>query len=292
MEFADALERIEIFLRTIIAHEIGRINPLAYLDKKQFSKSAFDEFATIKYDDWLVRHNKLIRESKEDSIEDHRNRDKPIPIWVAAEAWDFGALSKFYTILSGKNKDLICNRLGLDNRKELNNWLINLNGVRNRCAHHSRFCNRPNPRALVIPQKGYFNLLDLTQNQARKFYGMTAVIWFLLKKIGPNSEWINRIADLVDQKPNVPGFTFKSMGFPEEGFPRKLFPETIQKPVVIAAVTVKPSAIDELEARVESLLSTQDEVETLASSDNERLREAIDKITAFTYTLDDHATKD
>ncbi|MGT0149176.1 Abi family protein [Vibrio metschnikovii] len=123
-----------------------------------------------------------------------------MPLWVVAEAWDFGALSKFYSILSGNNQDLICNRLGLDNRKELDNWLINLNGIRNRCTHHARLCNRSNPRTLQTPMKGYFNLLDLSQNQKNKFFGLITVIWFLLKQIGPSSTWICRIADLIDQK--------------------------------------------------------------------------------------------
>ncbi|MGR5154909.1 Abi family protein, partial [Photobacterium swingsii] len=76
LEFTNALERIEIYLRTIIAHEIGRIDPLAYLDKKQFSKNAFKADAKIHYDDWLSRHERLLRESKEESIEDHRTKGK------------------------------------------------------------------------------------------------------------------------------------------------------------------------------------------------------------------------
>jgi abortive infection bacteriophage resistance protein len=289
VEFTDALERIEIYLRTIIAHEIGRINPLAYLDKKQFSKNAFKAAAKIHYDDWLKRHNRLIQESKEDSIEDHRSKCKPIPIWVAAEAWDFGALSKFYSILSGKNQDLICNRLGLDNRRELDNWLINLNGIRNRCAHHARLCNRPTPRTLSIPRKGYFNLLDLGQNQKNRFYGIVAVIWFLLKQIGSNSNWIYRIADLVDKKPEVSGFNYKSMGFPEDGFPRKLFPETI-KPIPAA---VKLSAIDELENKVESLLafSKNFDIETSLEKDTDRLKAVVEKLTEYSYALDEVSEK-
>lgn len=169
VEFFDALERIEIYLRSIIAHELGRINPLAYLDKKQFSKYAFKADSKIRYDDWLSRQERLIKSSKEDSIEDHKRKGKPLPIWVVSEVWDFGSLSKLYSILSGKNQDLICHRLGLDSRKELDNWLINLNGIRNRCAHHARLSNRSNPRTLLMPRKGYFNLLALNEGQKINF---------------------------------------------------------------------------------------------------------------------------
>lgn len=285
IELIDALERIEIYLRTIITHEIGRVDPLAYLDKKQFSKEAFKADATIQYKHWLTRHERLIQESKEESITSHRNKGKPIPIWVAAEAWDFGALSKFYSILSGKNQNLICNRLGLDARNELDNWLINLNGIRNRCAHHSRLSNRTNPRTLSIPRKGYFNLLDLDHHQTNRLYGIIAVIWFLLKKIGPSSTWICRIADLIDQKPTIPGFTYKSMGFPDSGFPRSLFSEPI-KPTHEA---LQKPPIDELEYRLKNLLAFKDEfcLVKIATQDKVRLTSIVENLTAYLYELDE-----
>ncbi|EJI2332304.1 Abi family protein [Vibrio cholerae] len=289
IEFTDALERIEIYLRTIIAHEIGRIAPLAYLDRKQFTRDAFKANAKIHYDDWLQRHHKLIEGSKEESIENHRNKGKPIPIWVAAEVWDFGALSKFYSILSGNNQDLICNRIGLENRKELDNWLINLNGIRNRCAHHARLCNRPNPRTLSIPRKGYFNLLNIDQNQRNKFYGIVAVIWFLLKKIGPSSNWICRIADIIDQKPEIPGFNFRSMGFPDDGFPRKLFPETIQELPVVN----KLSPLEDFEIRLNELLAFKQEfnLELVLAKDKEQVQTMIERLTNFSYEVDEAIRK-
>lgn len=285
VELFDALERIEIYLRTIIAHELGRIHPLAYLDIKQFSRDAFKEDAKIRYDDWLSRQCRLISSSKEDSIEDHKSKGKPIPIWVASEVWDFGSLSKLYSILSGKNQDLICRRLGLDSRNELNNWLINLNGIRNRCAHHARLCNRSNPRTLSIPRKGYFNLLALDESQKNKFYGLIAVVEFLLKKIGPSSTWICRIADLIDKKPDIPGFTYRSMGFPEGGFPRKLFPDTV-KPY---SEVVKRSAIDELEHKLDQFLFLKDKLnfKEVEAKDRIRLEAIADKLINHSCEFDD-----
>ncbi|MCX7134973.1 Abi family protein [Aeromonas sp.] len=222
----DAIERIEVYFRTIISHEIGRISPLAHLDAKQFSKESLR--ATGKgpsFDSWHQKHNDLLASSKEDSIVHYRENERKIPIWVASEAWDFGCMSKFYSMLNGSNQDLICNMLGVDNRKVIDNWLININGLRNRCAHHARVCNRPNPRNLLLPRLGYFNTLSLSNTACSKLYGMICVIWFLLKKIGPSSTWISRVADVIDSKPDLPGLTYRSMGFSTEGFPRSLFPE-------------------------------------------------------------------
>ncbi|HDU2652510.1 TPA: Abi family protein [Yersinia enterocolitica] len=228
-EFISALERIEIYFRTIIAHEIGRENPLAYKDKRLFTRNAFDSNKKgPNYSDWDARHEQMLKESKEDSITSHIRAQKPIPIWVAAEAWDFGTLAKFYSMLKEPFKDKICTRVGVDNRDVLDNWLINLNGIRNRCAHHSRLCNRPSPRTFMLPRNGYFNLLALSQNECEKLFGSIAVIWFLIKKIGPSSNWLFRMADLIDKKPSVPGFFFSSMGFSKDAtaFPRDRFTET------------------------------------------------------------------
>ncbi|EKS7780437.1 Abi family protein [Edwardsiella piscicida] len=225
-EFMNAIERIEIYFRTIIAHEMGRISPLAYEDKSLFSANAFDVSKKgPNFADWTARHKKLLEECKEDSIESHFLNRKPIPIWVAMEAWDFGQLSKFYSMLKDEYRDVICARADINNRDVLDNWLININGLRNRCAHHSRFCNRPNPRSFKLLRNGYFNLLNISQVESGKLFGAIAVIWFLLKKIGPSSKWLERIAFLIDEKPEVPGFYFSSMGFSRNAssFPRDRF---------------------------------------------------------------------
>jgi abortive infection bacteriophage resistance protein len=285
IEFTDALERIEIYLRTIIAHEIGRIGPLAYRDKKQFSKDAFKADSRISYDNWLERHDRLMESSKEESIADHKIKKKPVPIWVAVEAWDFGALSKFYSILKGKNQDLICNKLGIDNRKVLDNWLINLNGIRNRCAHHSRLSNRPNPRVFLTPHKGYFNLLSLGQTEKSKFYGLIAVTWFLLNKIGPSSNWICRIANIVDNKPQIPGFTYKSMGFPDKAFPRKDFPETTS-PVLAKEELSTIDILNDSFHTFDSFIS-KIKKEDLKLSDKTKLIELIDELVDSAEKIDE-----
>lgn len=225
-EFMSAIERIEVYFRTIIAHEMGRISPLAHENKSLFSANAFD--ASKKgpnFEEWTARHQKLLKDCKEDSITSHFAYQKPIPIWVAMEAWDFGHLSKFYSMLKNEYRDVICQRVDIDNRDVLDNWLININGLRNRCAHHSRFCNRPNPRSFKLLRNGYFNLLNVSENESGKLFGAIAVIWFLIKHIGPSSNWLDRIANLIDGKPSVPGFHFSSMGFDRAltSFPRTRF---------------------------------------------------------------------
>lgn len=259
LELMCAIERIEVYLRTIIAHELGRHNPLAYLDKKNLSKFALipDDGKTLSdFESWQNKHESLLKESREESIKSHIETGKPIPIWVACEAWNFGTVSKLYSMLNGANQKLICDRLGIDNRQVIDNWLININGIRNRCAHHSRVCNRPNIRTLMLPKLGFFNTLKLGSAELNKLYGFICVLWFLVSKIGQSSNWICRIADLVDNMPKAAGLNFKSMGFGEGGFPRKLFPQTDKKPSPAKSIEQMP-LLDDLFKKVE-LISAQD----------------------------------
>jgi hypothetical protein len=98
----------------------------------------------------------------------------------------------------------------------------------------------------MLPKKGYFNLLQLSRSECEKLFGAISVIWFLVKIIGPSSKWLHRVADLIDTKPNIPGFFYSSMGFPREavGFPRERFVE-LQSKTVAVSDAVEPQSLSE-----------------------------------------------
>ena len=266
LEFSNALERIEVYLRTIIAHELGRIDPQPHLNKKNFTKDAFKADAIVHYDDVIKRYNKLIKDSKEDSINHHKNTYRPIPIWVGCETWDFGMISKFYSILNGTNKQKICDRIGVsgkDSQEIVKNWLINLNIIRNRCAHHARLYNRTNSMGLKLPRLGYFNSLNIQQHGKYRLYGVIAVVWFLLKQIGTSSLWIRRVADIIDTMPSLPGIWLNAMGFDKNitKFPRSKFPESlhpqVEEPIRLPHEVAKET-FDEFTTSLEALTELND----------------------------------
>lgn len=192
----DAIERIEIYIRSVIAHEVGRFDPLAYKNTAFINPKVLKDRtdkegnATNIWRNWDNKQEELIKKSREDSIVWHKKNHHPIPFWVAVETWDFGIMSKYYENLKGQYQEKICVRLGVPNKKMLGSWLQEINILRNHCAHHSRIC----------------------------------VLWFLVKKIGPNSQWIERVADLIDSKPSIGCFPYTAMGFPgNTGFPREKF---------------------------------------------------------------------
>lgn len=217
----DAIERIEIHVRSVIAHEVGRNDPLAYMSSKYINpkfSSAFEH--------WVYKQKVKLDESRDDCIEWHRSQGKEIPFWVAVRTWDFGQMSKYYAMLNGHMQGKIIRRFGIDNKQTFAKWLKCLNLIRNRCAHHSRIWNRKHPR-VPVPDNEYFDGLNLHPESCERIFSAICIIWYLVKQLGPGSTWLRQIADLIDSKPNVPGCGYDSMGLPAKGFPRERFSQDL-----------------------------------------------------------------
>lgn len=227
----DAIERIEVHVRSVIAHEVGYHDPLAYqkstfINPKQckpFTDKHSGKPRNI-WDEWSARQQDQVRRCREDCIEWHRENHKPMPFWVVVEAWDLGTVSKYFEILQGKYQNRIAHRLGITTPAVLVTWLKEINTLRNRCAHHTRIWNQYSNNPLPVADDKWFEQLRLDRRALSRLYGLIAVIGFLVSKIGPNSTWLRDVAAVVDTKPALPGCSWQAMGFSNEaGFPRALF---------------------------------------------------------------------
>ncbi|CAI09476.1 conserved hypothetical protein [Aromatoleum aromaticum EbN1] len=227
----DAIERIEVHVRSVVAHEVGYHDPLAYQDSRFINPKQTRNFPDRHtgrqrnaWSDWLQRQNDQVSRSREDCIDWHRKANKAMPFWVVVEAWDFGTVSKYFEMLKGTYQNRVCQRLGINNAAVLKTWLQELNILRNRCAHHARIWNQTTSNPLPGLSDPYFHTLGMDAGAGSRLYGLIAVIWFLVRRIGPSSQWLHEIANLIATKPDLPGCTFAVMGFPDEsGFPGKLF---------------------------------------------------------------------
>ncbi|WP_339457129.1 Abi family protein [Pseudomonas sp. EA_65y_Pfl1_P120] len=226
----DAIERLEVNLKTVVAHVVGYHHPMAYTDPNFIRPKHVKNFTSRgkvrnKWNEWVARQQELLNRSTEDSIEWHRRSGRPIPFWVAVEAWDFGALSRYFEMLNGTYQNQILARFGLSDARIFARWLQEINLLRNRCAHHTRIWNQVSLNPLsALPAEPYFTALNLDCNALTRLYGLVSIVWFLLEKIAPRSNWIKAVANLVDTKPRLPGCTFASFGLPTEtGFPRASF---------------------------------------------------------------------
>jgi len=234
----DAVERIEIFMRSIIAHEIGRIDPLAYVKQDFINPSSTETkikrgVAVNHWNKWVTRQCSLIKDSTEESIRWHRDRGLPIPFWAVVECWDFGTMSKYYENLNGRCKQKIVKRINSLNPSALGNWLQEIGLLRNKCAHHSRIWNREasNPISIkYVKNEPYFKNLNLTKDAQHRIYGRIVILWYLVQLIGPSSRWLEKVADLIDNKPKIDCCPYTAMGFPDNsGFPREKFGLTKEK---------------------------------------------------------------
>lgn len=223
----DAIERIETNIKTVLAHELGKIDELAYQNPSFINPSQLQDYYQhnqIKnaWIEWSNRQRSELSRSKEDFITWHRKSGRAMPIWVVVESWSFGTLSKYYELLKGTHQNNIATRLGVSNSSILVRWLQKINVLRNRCAHHTRAWNQTESNPVGIPTGDhqdaiYFSRFNLSQESRKKIFSLIVIIWYLLQQIGPNSDWIQHIIDLIEDFPQLPLNHESSMGIPNGG---------------------------------------------------------------------------
>jgi len=93
------------------------------------------------YDKWQAKYKQCVKRSQQLAFVQHNlGKYGCLPIWVAVEVFDFGALSKLYEGLTGRSKTKLAAPFGVDGYV-LGSWLRGLNFIRNMAAHHTRLWN-------------------------------------------------------------------------------------------------------------------------------------------------------
>lgn len=222
----DALERIEVALRAEVAHKLGQKDPFAYLKPELFHESfsvKLDKTSCVTaHHDWLGKHARLVGRSKEEFVRHNRQKyGLPLPIWVACEVWDFGALSTLFNGMHEVDQDDIAHRYGLSNGRVFATWLRSLNYLRNVCAHHSRLWNRnivDQPRLPSAAEQAWVApFLDDEHMRARCFM-LLRITKHLLAVVNPRSSWPKRVKKHLLSFPNLLhlGLDLRSMGVSED----------------------------------------------------------------------------
>lgn len=198
----DIIERLEVNIRSVLAHELGRIKALSYLDESLINPKYLKNYKEI----WLVKLKSEISKSKDDFISWHTKQDKEIPFWVIIEIWEFGTLSKYYSFLKGGYQTKIAKKFGT-NGNTFGKWLHEINLLRNLCAHHSRVWNKEF-NAIRLPS------LNTEPKTSLRIWGRILVLWYLVKHTGStNYKWLDKLYSLIKEDfPNVPNAKLESMG--------------------------------------------------------------------------------
>ena len=232
MLMLDALERIEVSIRTSIALEIGQYHPLAYRSPKylhgNFAKKFMKKKPQTKHQEWLSIVDKKFSNSKEDFVK-HFKKNYPndhLPIWISVELWDFGAMSYLYGGLQIADKNQIAQKYNIPSGDLLESWVRSLGDIRNICAHHSRLWNRPLVNQPKYPQVLQINELDhLVSDQLAKsrIYGAIVIILYLLRTVHPSTTWKQRLIEHLKTFPTHPEINLKRAGFPQDWEKQKIW---------------------------------------------------------------------
>jgi abortive infection bacteriophage resistance protein len=219
----DVIERIEIALRVQITLELGKLGSHAHRDVSalhpNFLRPSAKGSLESHHQKWLRLHDEAFARSKEEFAKHFKSKyaGEAPPIWIAAELWDFGAMSVLY---SGMRKDgqlAIAQFFGVPSFQIMETWLRALNVTRNICAHHSRLWNKPNtvqpkwPSPAECPDLGH---IATDTHALTRVYAIACICAYFLKTINPNSSWLLRFKALAATFPNSTIANIRSAGFP------------------------------------------------------------------------------
>jgi abortive infection bacteriophage resistance protein len=221
----DVIERIEIAFRVQITLELGKRGLQAHRDATalhpNFSIRPDTRTGDIEHQKWLLRHDAAFDKSKEEFAKHFKTKypkENP-PIWIAAELWDFGAMSILYSGLRKEDQTDVANYFGVSSFSVMTSWLRHINTARNICAHHSRFWNKANaitpswPRKAECPDLGH---IEGDERAKSRVYGLACICAYLLRTINPNSAWGDRFKTIMAEFPKSDQISISSAGFPED----------------------------------------------------------------------------
>jgi abortive infection bacteriophage resistance protein len=208
----DAVERIEVSVRTHWAHQLGlRHGAHAHLDSILF-KDRSQQWNHSRAVASLVGD---VEKSTEIFIRHLRSQYDELlpPIWAAVEVMTLGQISRWYDNLRhATDRKAVALGYELDEAL-LASFLHHISIVRNVCAHHSRLWDRDLPFKARLPRKNPQDLAEsLNHKSPRHLYNTLTMLGWLLDKISPAQTWVSRVARHVNDHPPATGI----MGFPND----------------------------------------------------------------------------
>ena len=187
----DAMERVEVALRTAVTHQIGiAYGAFGHEDAANFHPQ-FD------HADWVARLRDETTRSSDAFVGHYRAKYHGfpvLPIWMTTELISLGALSRLYKGMLPSDKRAVAAPLNI-HPKRLQDWLHVLTYVRNVCAHHSRLWNRELAiRAMAMPEAGWQPPLLPRQD---RLFCVLLILRQLLRQTGNGTDWRDQCQALL-----------------------------------------------------------------------------------------------
>lgn len=209
------LAPIELAVRALLGHELGRIDPCAHLDHTALGPTArAGAGASESYGRWRQSYERELAHSREDFVEHHRTRyGSRLPVWAAVELLDWGGLTYLYGYAPRGVQDAIADRCGLRG-PQLTSWLKVLNLLRNTCAHHGRLFNRVHTLTPRLPPPGAHPDLDAATKEWSRTFGQLTLVQFLLDRLGLGRGAL--LPAVIASYPAVPQVPWSALGTDSE----------------------------------------------------------------------------
>lgn len=217
----EAVERVEVAVRTRLAHVLGRVAPFAHEDRSVFS-TAFTAARPgtdlrSEHQRWLERLDERCARSDESFVAHFRERyDGHMPIWVVVELLELGQVCRLYGGLRNDLATEVAAAFSVPTKQLMRSWLASVDYVRNVAAHHARLFNHKlvaapkRPTATQVP-----TLAHLGSGAAPKRFGVyevLAVLAHLLESVPSEGDWQRRTAALLADFPRIEGIDVRSTG--------------------------------------------------------------------------------
>lgn len=225
----EAVERIEIALRTQLAHSVGKFGPFAHENQatfvERFTEARIDsnggEKLPSKLTEWRERVAARVDSSDEAFVQHFRSKyDGEMPIWALAEVLELGQIARLYDGLRNDIATEMAAAFNVPSKKLMNSWVQSVNYVRNISAHHARLFNR---KLVASPKRPNPNQIPLLAhlsdpNSPKQFgtYNALAIMAYILRSIDPKGNWSARVAEHLKAFPSVPNLTVDAMGLRSE----------------------------------------------------------------------------
>lgn len=176
-----ALMPIELAIRALLGHELGRIDPCAHLEPSKLGPTAR---RGDQYTRWVQRYESELAQSREDFVEHHNQKyGGRLPVWAATELLDWGSLTYLYGFAPRDAQDVVADACGLT-APQVTSWFKALNLVRNTCAHHGRLFNRVHTISPKLPRLGRHPDLDAVSTDWSRTFGQLTLVQFLADRLG------------------------------------------------------------------------------------------------------------
>jgi abortive infection bacteriophage resistance protein len=209
----DAIEAIEVHVRTQLAYHFAHHHgAFSYSDDRCLPNLAPDQFILWqrKLDDQVERSQRSREEFVTHFFVKYGDVHRRLPIWMLVELMDFGATLTFFRGVNDGIKKRVAWEVGQPDRVVMS-WLLALNTVRNRCAHHLRLYNWELGTPVLIPQSSKFPDWHAPRLPNKRVGVILTLCRVWLNRISPANRWSQRVRVLFEEFPSQPieplGFT-------------------------------------------------------------------------------------